>query len=127
MVKKLGRSNTTMMPKKMKDSDCPDEPLKFVVKEFGQSIVLERCESIAEAPKAGKARADWSNVNEVLAVLKANGGKMGADMLALEISSKYGLDRGMVRRAFSHREDLNWLKDGQMWRLPEGDAEEFDL
>jgi len=123
MVKKRGKSATTLLPKKMKDSDCPDEPLLFQVREFGSSIVLEKTDAIAGEPtKAGKPRTDWSSPDEVVSVLTEAGGRLSAPILLSTIAGKYGLDAGTVRKAFARRPDLDWLRDENGdWTLKELD------
>lgn len=113
--------------KKHKDADAPDEPIMFKLKEVGGSIVLERAEALAEAPKAGKSRIDWASREEVTAILSSAGGFQSTSMLARLIQEQNpGLSTDTIRKKLHANRDLDWLKRGtDKWGLPS--MEDFDL
>lgn len=111
--------------KKHKDADAPDEPYYFQLKDVGSSIVLERTNAIAEAPKSTKkATHDWASVEEVTAILGEHG-PMAFQMLAFEISAASGVEINTVKAKLAKKADLQWLKqEGGIWGLPKM---EYDL
>ena len=121
---RLRGEGTELRVKKQKDADVPDEPIFFQVKEVANSIVLEKVDSLAEAPKAGKSRTDWSSPEEVTAILNSHGGEMTLAMLAAEIANRYGVDSGDIRRKLLGSKELEWLHTGNLWTLPK---QEYDL
>jgi hypothetical protein len=112
--------------KKHKDADAPDEAFAFKLKESGGSIVLERTEALAEAPKAGKSRHDWASREEVAAILADCEHPQSTAMLAqLICEANTGLQPDVVRRKLNNNKDLDWLKRGDgSWGLPKV---EYDL
>lgn len=112
--------------KKHKDADAPDEAFAFKLKESGGSIVLERTEALAEAPKAGKSRHDWASREEVAAILNQCEHPQSTAMLAqLICEANPGLQPDLVRRKLNNNKDLDWLKRGDgSWALPKV---EYDL
>jgi len=118
------QEGTELRVKKQKDADIADEPFYFQVKEVANSIVLEKVDTLAEAPKPGKSRMDWSSAEEITSILNSHGGEMSLNMLASEIAKKVGADAGHIRRKLAASKDLDWLRDGNTWRIP---RQEYDL
>jgi hypothetical protein len=111
--------------RKQKDADVPDDPYYFKTKEFAQSIVLERCESLAESPKAGKSIVEWASREEVVSVLVQHPEGLSLTQLVSLISDNNGLDPLVVRRRLKANKDLTWLQQGSgLWQIPEVD---YDL
>lgn len=112
--------------KKHKDADAPDEPTMFKLKDVGASIVLERAEVLAEAPKAGKSRHDWASREEVTAILASCEHPQSTGMLATLIcEANPGLQMDVVKKKLAGNRDLEWLKRGDgTWGLP---SVEYDL
>jgi hypothetical protein len=111
--------------RKQKDADVPDDPYYFRTKEFAQSIVLERTETLAQSPKAGKPVAEWASREEVVAVLAAAGEPLSLNMLGELIARNSGVDPAAVRRELKKNKDLTWLQRGDgLWQIPEVD---YDL
>jgi hypothetical protein len=126
MAKKI-KGGTSLTVKKLKEVDIPDKSFFFLTKEFGKSIVLERTENApAEEPKA-TSKISWSEPNEILKII----GKLGRTShanLVQEIVSDLGIERDRVNKELRKRQDLNWLRDGDFWRIPGHEHElEFDL
>lgn len=123
------QGGTELRVKKHKDADAGDEPHFFKVKEVASSIVLEKTESLAEAPQAGKSRHDWATKEEVAAFLGEHGPQSTA-MLVQLIAEANGLDPQTVRKKIVNNQDLQWLKrDSNTWGLPvvAEAVREFDL
>lgn len=112
--------------KKHKDADAPDEPFLLRLKEVGASIVLERAEALAEAPKAGKSRHEWASREEVAAILAPCTEPQSTAMLVQMICQvNPGLQPDVVRRKILANKDLEWLKRGDgSWGIPKV---EYDL
>lgn len=128
--KKVGGSALKII--KQKDADVPDDPHYFKVVPMAQSIVLEKTDALAEAPKdGGKGAFDWASASEIIAVIAANGGSITTGLLVQEIARKHpGLDAATVRRKLAKREDLKFLKPngGDEWITDiETEPREFDL
>lgn len=121
---RLRGQGTELRVKKQKDADVPDEPQFFEVREVAQSIVLEKVDALAEEPKPGRSRVAWSDPEEVIGVLNSHGGEMSLNMLAAEIAKKTGTDAGTIRRKLAASRELEWLREGNTWRLPK---QEYDL
>lgn len=112
--------------KKHKDADAPDEPFFLKLKEVGASIVLERTETLAEAPKPGKSRHEWASREEVTAILAACDAPQSTSMLVQMIcEANPGLQPDVVRRKIQANKELEWLKRGDgSWGIPKV---EYDL
>lgn len=112
--------------KKHKDADAPDEPFFLKLKEVGASIVLERTETLAEAPKPGKSRHEWASREEVTAILAACDAPQSTSMLVQMIcEANPGLQPDVVRRKIQASKELEWLKRGDgSWGIPKV---EYDL
>lgn len=123
------QNGTELRVKKHKDADAGDDAHFFKVKEVAASIVLEKTESLAEAPTAGKSTHAWASKEEVAAFLGEHGPQSTA-MLVQLIAEANGLDPQIVRKKIVNNQDLGWLKrDGNTWGLPvvAEAVREFDL
>jgi hypothetical protein len=125
-TKKDGGSALSVV--KQKDADVPDTPHYFKVVESAHSIVLQKTDALADGPKTGgKAIAEWATANEIVAVLNEMNAPLSTTMLAQEIASRHpGLERSVVQRKLSGRDDLKWLQPTPgTWQVIT--AREFDL
>lgn len=113
--------------KKHKDADAPDEPTLFKLKDVAGSIVLEKTDVLAEAPKAGKSKVDWASREEVATLLASCDSLQSTSMLARLIQeANPGLATDTIRKRLHANRDLDWLKRGtDQWGLPT--MKEFDL
>ena len=115
---------TELRVKKQKDADIPDEPHFFRTKESLGSIVLEKVDELPEEPKNGKPRHQWADSSEVATIL-GHGRVVSSRMLAMDIGEKYKIsDFAMIIKKLKGNPDLEWLRDGDSWRLPKP---EYDL
>lgn len=114
----------TLKPQKLKEVDTDDTVFYLQVKDSANSIVLEKVEALAEEPRAGKSRIDWSSPKEVTAILNSAGGSLSLNMLAAEIAKRTGADAGTIRRRLAASEELKYLRNGNNWELPK---QEYDL
>lgn len=121
--KKFG--GTEFRVRKHKDADAPDAAQYFKTKEVGKSLVLERTEAPVEAQGAS-AKISWSDPSEISAILAKNGGRLSHSILAQTIHSDLGVDKKKVSNELRGRQDIQWLRDGDFWRLP-ATEQEFDL
>jgi len=114
--------------KKHKDADAPDEAIYLKVKPFGKSIVLEKSqpEDSAEIPTGRETKISWSDPKEIVARLSKNGGRLSNTILCQEICGDLGIDRKKVSSELRRREDIQWLREDDWWRIPATDVE-FDL
>lgn len=113
--------------RKHKDADAPDDATYLRVKQIGKSIVLEKGndDGVSDIP-AKATRISWSDPKEITARLAKNGGRLSNAILCQEISGDLGIDRTKVSRELKAREDIQWLREGDAWRIPAHD-QEFDL
>lgn len=117
-TKKRGSNGAEFRVKKHKDADAPDDALLFKTKEVGRSIVLEKTESLDEAPSAGASKTTWSDPAEITTLLSEHGGRLSHSLLCMTLSSKLGIDKGKVAKELTKRGDIQWLRDGDNWRVP---------
>ena len=124
-TRKKGKG-TELSVKKHKDADAPDDMIYLGVKEVGKSIVLEKGDKPAEEAKGGKAsKISWSDPNEVLGRIQKNGGRVSHVIMCQEIAGDLGLDKQKVSQELRKREDIQWMREGDFWRIPM--EKEFDL
>lgn len=111
---------------KHKDADAPDEAVFFKIKDSASSIVLEKTDVLAEAPKAGKTKIDWASREEVTTILASCEEYQSTSMLARLIQeANPGLSTDTIRKRIHANRDLDWLKRGpDKWGLP---SMEYDL
>lgn len=122
---KMRQGGTELRVKKQKDADVSDEVSYFVPKEVGNSIVLERSEALPEEPKQGSSpRYDWAGTQAVIETITTLKGETSTSVLVAEIAGQYGLDKGLVKKQLDKNTDLNWLRDGDRWKIP---VQEHDL
>lgn len=122
-TKKRGQG-TEFQVRKHKDADAPDEKILLKVKPFGKSIVLEKTASLDEAPSETTSKKSWSAPDEIVALLAKNGNRMGHEILVQEIAAGMGIEKDKVKRELRSRGDIQWLREGNFWRIP---VQEFDL
>lgn len=125
MTKKMN-GGARLAVKKHKDADADGDPLYFRTKEMGKSIVLERTESLDEPASASPSKISWSEPNEVSKILHEYGGSISHGLLVKRIAGDLGIDDKVVSRELGKRGDIQWMKEGNRWRLP-GAGLEFDL
>jgi len=112
--------------KKHKDADAPEEAIYLKTKPFGKSIVLEKSdETINDAPLKS-SKTSWSDPKEITARLSKNGGRVSNTILCQEISGELGIDRLKVNSELRKRQEIQFLRDGDVWRIPSSN-QEFDL
>ena len=121
---RLRPGGTELKVRKQKDADVSEAPTYLQVKEVGSSIVLEQVDEMPEEPKAGKSRFEWAERADIVAILNDNGGELSGEMLVMHIAEREGLDPSVVRRRIMGNKDLQWLRDGSLWRIPH---QEYDL
>lgn len=124
---KATAEGTSLTVKKLKEVDIPEKPFYLEKKKFGDSIVLVRTENApAVAVKANGSKISWSDPNEITRVLADNGGKLSIGMLVAHIAGATGVDYEKVRKELRTRQDIQWLRDGEDWRVPTSEME-FDI
>lgn len=123
---KLKLGGTEFRVRKQKDADVSEEISYFGVKEMGNSIVLERTSSLADAnPKTQGSKYSWASVEEVVRVLEGLGGETSDTVLAMEIASAHGIDKDLVRKQLAKNDALTWLRPSSgKWLIP---TREYDL
>jgi hypothetical protein len=122
---RLRQGGTELRVKKQKDADVTDEVRYFVPQEFGNSIVLAASEALPEEPKSNNApRYDWASAQSVIETLGALKGETSTSVLVAEIAGRHGIDKGLVKKQLDKNTDLNWLRDGDRWKIP---VQEHDL
>lgn len=125
-VKKKGQGSYFQV-RKHKDADAPEDQTYMRVKQVGKSIVLEKGndDGVSDIPEKG-TKISWSDAKEITARLARNGGRLSNAILCQEIAGDLTLDRQRVNRELRNRQDIQWLRDGDTWRIPAHD-QEFDL
>lgn len=124
---KKTHSGTSMRVVKLKEVDIPADQFYFEVEKIGASIVLNRTDAQpAEVEQgAGKSRYQWASVEEVVAILGTNGGRISTDTLVQDIAGKYGIEKTLIKKQLTENGALNWLrKDRNIWEIPKT---EYDL
>lgn len=125
---KLRLGGTELRIRKQKDADVSDDISYFQTKEIGQSIVLERTESLPEAPGKngqGKPKYSWATAEEITAILNDLGGETSHTVLVQEIGGRFGVAHDVVKKQLSLAEGLTWLRpSSNKWTIPK---REFDL
>lgn len=123
---KLMKGGTALHVRKQKDADVSDETFCFGVKEVGQSIVLARTEALEDAnPKKQTSRYAWASVEEVTAMIAANGGEISDSVLCMEIAGAHGIEKDLVHKQLWKSDALGFLRANQnTWKIP---TREYDL
>lgn len=123
---KLKQGGTELRVKKQKDADVQDEVSCFAVKEIRQSIVLARSEQLEDMnPKKQTSRYQWASVEEVVRMLQGLGGETSDSVFCLEIASKHGLAKDLVRKQLQQNDALTFLRPVPgKWKIP---TQEYDL
>ena len=125
-------SGTFVQVRKHKEADTDAEGQYLAVKPYGRSIVLEKSVAPSKEPPKASNKISWSEASEIVARLHKNGGRMSAYIMAEEIARQYNLERTDVQRQLKATPEIQWLRDGETWRIPsENDSvtpiQEFDL
>lgn len=121
LTTRKSQDGTYLRVLKQKDADVSDDSNYFKVKEIGESIVLERSD---EAPSieqtAGKPRADWASVEEVLKILEGCPDRSTSTAVIVQtIFGKYGVEQNKIRAALAKNDDLTFLRpDANTYRIP---------
>jgi hypothetical protein len=121
---RLRQGGTELRVKKQKDADVSDEVHYFIPKEAGNSIVLQRSDALPEETKSAGPRYDWAGTQAVIEAIGALKGDTSTSVLVAEIAGRHGLDKGLVKKQLDKNTDLNWLRDGDRWKVPQ---QEHDL
>lgn len=113
---------TELFVKKLKDAEFnPTIPIYLKKTEVGPSLMMVKSE--APAAEDGRpvkgSRYPWADISEVTALLNTHGGELSHSLLSLEIAAAYGIEPDLVRRVLSKEPSIQFLKDGNLWRLPE--------
>lgn len=114
--------------KKHKDADAPDTGQYFLTRQIGRSLVLERTDApVPEEVKKG-SKISWSSPEEVAKVIAENGGNVSHAVMSQTIAGNHGLDKSRVGKELKSRADIQFMRDGDQWRIAGMDAKpEFDL
>jgi len=121
------RDGTELRVKKQKDADVPDDIQYLRVTPIGNSIVLLKdAEGPSEDIKLNGSKYSWAEAKEVVEMLSSLGGEAQPGILYAEIAGKHAIDRSLVTRILSKKEDLIWLKPNKnLWKIPT--KSEYDL
>lgn len=124
-AKKTG-NGTKLQVKKLKEVDIPDQPFHMEKKVFGKSIVLVRTEQAAPEEQENGSKVSWAQTSEIVARIAKQGGSCGFKTLCQDIAAELHIDQKKIERTLNANKDLQWLREGNNWRLPPTDLE-FDL
>jgi hypothetical protein len=116
-------AGTFLKARKHKDADTEGDAEYLKVRPFANSIILEKAEAPMQQDPKKSNKISWSDPSEITSILMKNAGKMSAMHLSQEIASLHGLDRIKVAGELRNRQDIQWLRDNDTWRIPS----EYDL
>lgn len=117
-----------LVVKNHKEADPKDGETFFATQEFGQSIVLKQVEYLDDENTGGdknrKSKISWSDPNEIAERLgKAPGQKMSHRILVADIAGELHIEEKKISNELRTRGDIQWLRSGDMWRLPNAELE----
>lgn len=117
---RLVQGGTEFRIRKQKDADVPDDRMYFAPKEFGQSIVLQRTENLADKSDGKGPRYKWAERESVVSMLASLGGSADTSILVGEIVARHGIaDKAVVQRELDKNADLAWLRPTRgTWKIP---------
>lgn len=123
---KKKKGGVALIVKNHKEADVKDGEIYFATQEFGSSIVLKQVEHLDDEQGNSKSKISWSDPTEISQRIQKLGGKISIAVLAQDISSEFRIEKAVVLREIRSRGDIQWMRDGEYWRVPVEEME-FDL
>lgn len=128
-------TGTFLKARKHKDADADGDAEYLRVKPFGKSIVLEKAEAPVPQDPKKSSKISWSDPKEIVAILANHKGSLSFELLAQHIAASHTIERTDVKKELRNRQEIQFLRDGDIWRIPSEEAEfvqpakpqEFDL